>query len=172
MHQDMDNDILSIMQKFELVSRGLANRWGKPYLWQDIYSDMCYAFIKKSRNFANKPISYVIKACKNEAINTYLSGKSVCSKPRKGLKIVSIESISESLSTNTGFEKHIQLRILVERMFEILTDREKQVASLIMEGHTEKEIAASICLSQQRVNRIKKRIGEKFSEIKRKKVVI
>jgi DNA-binding CsgD family transcriptional regulator len=57
-------------------------------------------------------------------------------------------------------------------MFEILTDREKQVASLIMQGHTEKEIAEEISLSQQRVNRIKKRIGEKLSEIKRKKVVI
>jgi RNA polymerase sigma factor (sigma-70 family) len=172
LYQNMDKDILSIMQKFELVSRSLANRWGKPYMWQDIYSDMCCAFVKKNHKFTDKPISYVIKACKNEAINIYLSGKSVCSKPRNSVEMVSIECLSENLSTNIRFEKQVQLRILIERIFKILTEREKQVASLIMEGHTEKEIAELLSLSQQRINRIKKRIRKKFSETIHKKVVI
>ena len=169
----MNNDnILATIQRFEMISRNLAKKWGKPEAWEDIYSDMCCAFIKKGHRLANKPFGYIIKACKNEAINNYLSGKSVCSRPRDGLTIISIESICESLPTERRFETQVHIKILVEDLFNLLSRREKQVAMLIMYGYTEKETAEQLHVSQQRVNRIKQGIRNKAIRVMRKKVVI
>ena len=164
--------IFAIIQRFEIVSRSLAHKWGKPEAWEEIYSDMCCAFIQKNHKFTDKPLNYVIKACKNEAINNYLCGKSIDSKPRNGLKIVSIETLSERISSNGRFERQLYLKILVEKIFAVLTEREIQVARLIMKGHTEREIAKILRVSQQRINRIKKKIVQKARRMLQKRVVI
>jgi RNA polymerase sigma factor (sigma-70 family) len=163
---------LKILQRLERVSHTLARKWGSPEVWEDIYSDMCCAFIKKKCILSNKPLSYIIKTCKNYAINNYLSGKSICSKPRKGLKLISIDSISENIATHVRFEEHIHHRIIVERIFALLTPKQQEVASLIMYGNTEKEIAERLKVSQQRINQVKKEIRSKAVEVVRKKVVI
>jgi len=153
--------IFALIQRFEVVSRNLARKWGKPEAWEDIYSDMCCALIQKTHKFAEKSLSYIIKACKNDAINNYRRGKSIDSKPRKGLTIVSIETVSEHLPTNRRFERELRLKMLIERIFVILTERERQVARLIMNGHNEREMAKILQISQQRINRIKRKIVQK-----------
>ena len=163
---------LSIIQRFELISRNLAKKWGNSEAWEEIYSVMCCALVDKADSLVNKPMSYIVKSCKNAAINSYLSGKSICSRPRDGLTIVSIENLSESIPTNCRFEERIHMKIFVEDLFDFLSRREKQVASLIMYGYTEKEIAEQLHISQQRVNRIKKGIRKKVIRIKKRTVVI
>lgn len=167
-----DDYVLSILQRFEKISHCLARKWGRPDVWEDIYSDMCCSLIQKRRQLTNKPFAYVMKACKNDAINNYLSGSSICSKPRKNLKILSIENISHSISTHTRFEEHVHLRIAVERIFKVLTPRQKEVATLIMYGNTENDIARILKVSQQRINQIKKEIKNKALRVLRKTVVI
>ena len=159
------NHTITIIQKFEFISRKLAKKWGMSEAWEDIYSDMYCAFLKKRRQLANKPMNYIIKACTNEAINNYLSGKSVCSRPRTGIKIISIDSVAESIPTGGRFEKHVHTKIFVENLFNVLSTREKQVAQLLMYGYTETEIAKELLVSQQRVNRIKQNIRTKASRI-------
>jgi len=167
-----NNEVFTIIQKFEIVSRSLANKWGKPESWQDIYSDMCCALVTKNSRLKDKPEAYVIRACKNEAINNYLRGKSVCSKPREDVLILSMDCLSEGIPSPREFVKEIHLKILIEKIFRILTAREKQVASLIQDGYTEKEIAQEIRVSQQRVNRIKKKIRQKVIRLLHKQGVI
>lgn len=128
---------------------------------------MCYAYIRKKEKFIGKPQSYIIAACKNEAINNYWSGKSVCSKPRDNIEIVSIHNLSESIPAQSFFEREIRIKIFVEQLFDILTIREKQVAAMMFDGYTEREIAHNLSVSQQRVNRIKKRIKDKACRILR-----
>lgn len=141
-------------------------------MWEDIYSDMCCSLIKKRYKLSNKPLAYIVKACKNDAINIYRAGSSICSKPRKNLKILSIENISHNLSTPARFEEHVHLRMMVERILRSLTPKQKEVASLIMYGNTETEIAKKLNVSQQRINQIKKEIKNKALKVLRKKVVI
>lgn len=167
-----DDYILSILQRLEKISHCLARKWGKPDAWEDIYSDMCCSLINKRYRLSNKPFAYIIKTCINDVINNYLSGSSICSKPRKNLKILSIENISHNISTHSRFEEHVHLRMIVERIFELLTPKQKEVASLIMYGNTENEIAKTLKVSQQRVNQIKKDIKIKALKVLRKKVVI
>lgn len=168
----MNNEkILTIMQKFEVVSRNMARRWGRPDLWEEIYSDMCCAFVRKGRRFADKPLNYVTRACKNDAINNYLRGKSIDSKPRNDVKIVSLESVFEHIPITTRFEKELHLKLLIEKIFRVLTEREKQVASLIMDGYTEREMANLLSISQQRVNCIKRRIKQKARRLLQEPVV-
>lgn len=162
------NHKIAIIQKFEFISRKLAKKWGRSEAWDEIYSDMCCAFLKKERKLVNKPTNYIIKACTNEAINNYLSGKSICSRPRNGIKIISIESVSENIPTRKRFEKHVHAKIFVEHLFNILSRREKQVAQLLMHGYTETEIAKELLVSQQRVNRIKKSIRSKATKVIRR----
>jgi len=162
----------TIIQKLELISRNLARRWGKSDVWEDIYSDMYYAFLQKEHRLTDKPLSYIIKVCTNETINNYLSGKSICSKPRHGLTIISVERMSESIPAYERFEEHIHRKIFVEVLLTQLSKREKQVASLIMQGHTEKEISAKMQITQQRVNRIKQNIKKKAYMLKKRRGVI
>ena len=166
-----DDNKMKVIQKLEFISRQLARKWGKPDAWEEIYSDMYCAFLKKAHKLANKPTNYILKACKNEAINNYLSGKSICSKPRNGIKIISIESISERIPIRKRFEKQIHAKIFAERLFNILSRREKQVAHLLMHGCTETEIAKELLISQQRVNRIKKGIRNKATKVMKRRVV-
>ena len=161
-----------IIQQFEVISRSLARRWGKPEEWKDIYSDMCCAFLKKTQKLENKPLAYIVKACKNAAINNRFHGKSICSKPRENLEIVSLDSLCERIPTRKRFERNIHLKILVEHLFLLLTKREKQVAILIMEEYTEHEMGKLLCVSQQRINRIKKQIREKMKKLLQTSVVL
>lgn len=163
---------LEIIQRLEYVSRSLARKWGKPEEWQDIYSDMCCAFLKKFRKMEGKPLAYIIKACKNEAINNYFCGKSICSKPREGLVIVSIDGLCERIPSGKRFEQDLHMKILVEKLFLTLTKREKQVATLIMKDYTEQEMARILCVSQQRINRIKMQIRQKMKKLFHARVVI
>ena len=167
----MGNNNITIVHRFEFVSRRLAKKWGKSEAWEDIYSDMCSAYLKNGQKFANKPTSYIIKACTNEAINTYLSGKSICSKPRDGIKIVSMESVSERIPTHRRFEEQVHIKIFVEYLFNKLSGREKQVAQLLMDGYTETDIAKELHISQQRVNRIKQGIRNKATKVIKRKGV-
>ena len=159
----MDDDfILYVINRFKKISHSLANEWGRPDIWEDIYSDMCCALIKKRCRFLNKPFAYIVKACKNDAINSYLSGKSVCSKPRENVKIISIEKVSGNISSPIRFEEQVHLKLLVEKIFKLLTPRQREVASFIMNGYTEKEIAGRLKVSQQRISQVKKEIQRKL----------
>jgi len=153
------------MHKLEITAKSLAKKWGKPGAWEDIYSDMCYAYVRKRGKLIDKSETYVITACKNEAINNYLRGKSICSKPRNNVEIVSIHRLSERIAVKSVFEEEIQTKILIEQIYDTLTIREKQVAMFMFEGYTEREIAGKLLISQQRVNRIKKRIRNKAYRI-------
>lgn len=157
--------LIALMEKFERICRYLTHKWGMPEKCEELYSEMCYALVKKMDNFKNKPLSYIIKVCKNEAINNCFKGKSICSKPRKGLRIVSFEQLSEYISVERKFESDIHNKLLVEKIFRCLTQREKQVAELIMEGYTECEMAANFGISQPRVNCLKKKIRRKAKRI-------
>lgn len=156
-----NKEIFTILQKLEIVSRSLANKWGKPESWQDIYSDMCFALVAKSSRLQDKPEAYIIRACKNAAINHYLEGKSICSKPRHDLTILSINEMSERIPCHQEFTTDIHRKIIIEKIIAILTPRERQIVLLIQRGYTEREIAHRMGVSQQRVNRIKKRIIHK-----------
>lgn len=160
----------ALLRKLKITAISLAKKWGHSGAWEDIYSDMCYAYIRKKEKLADKPEAYVIVACKNEAINNYKRGKSVCSKPRSDVEIVSIHMLSEHVPAQSFFEKEIHIKILVEEIFDTLTLREKQVATLMFDGYTEREIAALLSISQQRINRIKKVIRSKACRILNKKV--
>lgn len=63
------------------------------------------------------------------------------------------------------FEVDVHNRILVEKIMELLTEREKQVAEGIMQGSSERQIAIDLGISRQRVNEIKKKIRQKAIKI-------
>ncbi len=63
------------------------------------------------------------------------------------------------------FEVDVHNRILVEKIMELLTEREKQVAEGIMQGSSERQIASDLGISRQRVNEIKKKIRQKAIKI-------
>lgn len=156
---------MTLIQKFEIVSRTVCRKWGMPEEWEELYIEMCCAYVKKCASFDGKPFCYIMKACKNEAINEYFKGKSICSKPRKGIKIISIEEEPDLLCTEIDFVKNIHDKILVEKILELLTEREKQIAEMIMDGYTEHEIAECLKISQPRVNYLKQRMRKKTKKL-------
>ena len=160
-----EKETTAVIEKFAVVARILSHRWGMPWEWEEIRSEMCCAFARKNGNLKDKSLAYIIEVCKNEAINNYFKGKSICSKPRKGLKIVSFDELPEYISTERKFEQDVYNKILVERIFGLLTEREIQIAELIMEGYIEQEMAENLGISRQRVNYIKKNIREKAKRI-------
>jgi RNA polymerase sigma factor (sigma-70 family) len=133
---------------------------------------MCYAFLRRTTKLENKPLTYIVKACKNAAINNRFCGKSICSKPRERIEIVSLDRLCERIPSKKRFERNIHLKILVENLFLVLTKREKQVAMLIMEEYTEHEMGKLLCISQQRINRIKRQIRQKMKKLIHTHVVI
>jgi len=160
-----EKEVILLIKKFKVVSHVLARKWGIPDEWQEIHSEMCCAFARKNGNFKNKPFSYIIKVCKNEAINNYFRGKSICSKPRNGIRIISYHELPEHIPDNGKFETRTHTKILVDKLLELLTIREKQIAEMIMEGYTEQEMAQHFAISQQRVNSLKRRIKEKAQRL-------
>jgi hypothetical protein len=119
--------ILTLIGKFRIVAQKITYKWGTPDEWREIYSEMCCTLAKKSYALRDKSTTYIIKACKNQALNNYFKGKSVCSKPRKGLVIVSYDALSEHITTGERFEKNIRRKILIEKIFKLLNEREKKL---------------------------------------------
>ena len=156
-----EQDIMTLIQKFETVSRAICTKWGMPEEWEEFYIEMCCALVRKNACFDGKPNRYIIKACKNEAINELFKGKSICSKPRKNVKIVSIQYVPDLRCTQVDFVKRVHDKLLVEKILNLLTDREKQIAGLIMDGYSEREIAEYLKISQPRVNYLKHKIRRK-----------
>lgn len=160
-------DIMTLMQKFETVSRAFCRKQGIPGEWQEFYLEMCHAFARKNADLDGKPFCYIIKACKNEAINEYYKGKSICSKPRKNTRVVSIEAVPDLVCAEVDFVKHIHDKILVEKILDRLSEREKEIARLIMDGYSEREIAEHLKISQSRVNYLKHRMQRKTKKFAR-----
>lgn len=153
------------MKIFETVARKLTSRWGIPEEWEEIYGEICCAFARKNHNLKNKKTAYIVKVCKNQAINNYFKGKSVCSKPRKGLVIVSYDTLSEHIAKDERFEKNVHRKILIEKIFKLLNEREKQIAEMIMEDRSQQEIAENLGVSRQRINYMIQRIRHKTQKM-------
>ena len=159
-------EVLELIQKFEAVSRVLTNKWGVPNEWQELYGEMCCAFARENGNLMDKSFAYIIRVCKNKAQNSYFKGKSICSKPRRGLKVVSLEQLSETIPAEEQFEDGIHKKILVEKIMGSLTERERQVAEQIMEGETVAEMAMNLGISRQRINHLMRHLQEKVKRLK------
>ncbi len=160
-----EKKIVALIAKFEAVARNLTYKWSLPGEWEEIYSEMCCTFAKKNSNLEDKPLTYIVKVCKNEAINNYFKGKSICAKPRRGVKMISFEELSERIAVGKRFEEDVHNRLLVEKILALLTERQKQVAEGIMQGSTEQQIAGNLGISRQRVNDIKKSIRQKAKKV-------
>ncbi|MBE0433356.1 sigma-70 family RNA polymerase sigma factor [candidate division WOR-3 bacterium] len=158
-------DMMALMQKFEAVSRLVCKKFGMPGEWEEFYIEMCCAFVRKSASWDGKPPCYIVKACKNEAINEYFKGKSVCSKPRKNATVISIEEMPDLSCGEVDFVKHVHDKILVEKIIKILTARERQIAEMLMDGYSEHEIAECLKISQSRVNYLKQRMKKKTKKL-------
>ncbi len=159
----MNHECLSaILNGFAVVSQRLAHQLKTPSVKDDFYGEMCFAYVRRNGSLTDKSLAYTIKVCKNEALNSFFKGKSICSKPRKGLNLISYESLAETIPTKTNLEKHVFDRVLVDRVLSVLTGRERQVAELVMQGYTLTEIARELSISNARVSRIKRQIRMKY----------
>lgn len=156
-----EQDTLALIHKFEAVARLYCKQRGMAGEWEEFYIEMCCAFIRKNAALEGRPACYIVKACRNEAINEFHKGTSICSKPRKSTQIVSIEAVPDLLYAEVDFVKNIHDKILVEKILARLTERERQIAQLFMEGYSEREISESLRISQPRVNKLKHRIRRK-----------
>ena len=162
----MNQDCLTaVLNGFATVSLRLAHKLHVPSAQDDLYSEMCYAYVRKNGSLLGKSLAYTIRVCKNEALNNLFRGKSICSKQRNGTRIISLDSLSEQIPFPSCFEQDIHTRLVIEKILEVLTGRERQVAELIMEGDSETEIASDLGMSHQRVNYLKKRIRRKAMRI-------
>ena len=69
---------------------------------------------------------------------------------------------SEMIADSSRFEEEVIADIQMERMLSTLSDREKKIVSLSMDGKTQKEIAEILGLSQSYISRIIKSICKKW----------
>lgn len=69
---------------------------------------------------------------------------------------------SEMIADNSRFEEEVIADIQMERMLSTLSDREKKIISLSMDGKTQMEIAEVCDISQSQVSRIIKSIYKKW----------
>ena len=69
---------------------------------------------------------------------------------------------SEMIADSSRFEEEVIADIQMERMLSTLSDREKKIISLSMDGKTQMEIAETCGISQPQVSRIIKSIYKKW----------
>lgn len=69
---------------------------------------------------------------------------------------------SEMVADSSRFEEEVIADIQMERMLSTLSDREKKIVSLSMDGKTQREIAEACGISQPHVSRIIKSIYKKW----------
>ncbi|MDD5291988.1 MAG: sigma-70 family RNA polymerase sigma factor [Candidatus Omnitrophica bacterium] len=135
---------------------------------EDLYQEMClYLWQEYSEGL---PIgineSYVIKGCEFHILN-YL---------RKGKRRYRVVSIDEPVSAEgealkdiipdprSAFLSDLDSRLTIEDIkSKKLTERERKVLSLLIEGHTVRDIAAQMGISHVMVVKHKKSIFKKFS---------
>lgn len=69
---------------------------------------------------------------------------------------------SEMIADSSRFEEEVIADIQMERMLSTLSDREKKIVSLSVDGKTQREIAEILGLSQSYISRIMKSIYKKW----------
>lgn len=155
----------TLMNIFSAISVPLAYRLGVPERHDELFSEMCYCLALQYDELRHKPFPYIIKICKNKAINRLFKGKSICSKPRKGVKVISLETCNNISSPKHDIARSAYRKKMVNKLLRKLSKREREVAEFLMEDYTEKEIAQKLGVTQQRVNFIKKKIRRKARNI-------
>lgn len=134
---------------------------------EDLYGEMVLAFFRFLKKIEHKELSYVIKTCKNCVLKKLYEGTSVDSKPRPGVSFVDWEKIYDNLVDLRNPREIAINRVIIDRIKEILTDREKEVFALWKEGYTQEEIGKILHISQPRVSNIVKEIKAKAQQFKR-----
>lgn len=71
-------------------------------------------------------------------------------------------NFSEMIADNRRFEDEVIADIQMKQIFSTLSDREKKIISLSMDGKTQTEIAQTCGMSQSNVSRIAKSIHKKW----------
>lgn len=126
-------------------------------LLQEIYT---YLWIEwSSGNLKEKNESYILKGC-------YFHLKNFLRK-NKSLKFISLEEMMENNSSfdipNNNQNSYL---IELEKIYNILNEREKKVINFIMDGYTIREIGKNLGISHVMVLKIIKKIRSKIIDLK------
>lgn len=71
-------------------------------------------------------------------------------------------NFSEVIADSKGFEEEVVEDMQIKQIFSTLSDREKKIVSLSMDGKTQRELAEACDISQPQVSRIIKSIYKKW----------
>lgn len=162
-----------MVKKFSPQIRQLAARiptFSQSIDKEDLYQEMLFHLYKRWENgdFEGKDDAYIIGSC-------YFHLKNYVRKFREKAKIVSLnEAIGENGVTleelipdqKSLISERQDDAIFIQQMKEKeLTRREKEVAELLLQNYTLREIGARLGISHVMVLKIKKNIGKKFKKM-------
>lgn len=165
-------DFLELVKRFSSRIKHLSSRTFIPSQsidQEDLYQEMIYHLWERWRKgeFEGKNDAYIMGSC-------YFHLKNYLRRFKEKGKIVSLNaplgeegiSLEELIPDKTSlFEEKIDDVIFIEQMKDKeLTRREKEVADLLSQSYTLREIGEKLGISHVRVFKIKKGISKKFKD--------
>ncbi|MCD6232082.1 sigma-70 family RNA polymerase sigma factor [Candidatus Aerophobetes bacterium] len=157
------NKVKKIEPKIQEITHRVTN--DKEVRKELLQEAWIYLWEKKER-FNDKPISYLLRSCYYKFIDYFKQGKSIDSKPRETVSVISLNY--KSCERDIAFEFNISSQIyepisiliakdLKERIKKLLDAKLKETYDLLLKGYTIREIAKKFNLTHEAVRlRVKK----------------
>lgn len=161
-----------LVKKFSSQIKHLADKSFIPFKIidkEDLYQEMLYHLWERWRKgeLIDKTDAYIIGSC-------YFHLKNYLRRFKEKTKLISLNeplgkegtSLEELIPGQTSlFEKKVDDVLFIHQMkIKELSRREKEVAELLEQGYTLREIGKKLSISHVRVLKIKKNIGKKFKK--------
>ncbi len=166
-------EFAKLLERLDEKLKGIADRITSNKTDQDdLMQEMRIYLWEKREEFKGKTESYILRACYFQAAHCYNRGKSIDSKPRKNVVILSLEDMKtfnyngRACSALNGYSVLEEARdiLIAEQIKESirgqLNPKLRRTFDLLMEGYSLHEIAQSLNLTYEAVRLRVKKIRE------------
>lgn len=157
------NKVKKIEPKIQEITHRITNDKG---VQKELLQEAWIYLWENKEKFNDKPISYLSRSCYYKFIDYFKQGKSIDSKPRETVSVISLNY--KSCERDITFEFNIPSQIyepisiliakdLEERIKKLLDAKLKETYDLLLKGYTIREIAKKFNLTHEAVRlRVKK----------------
>ena len=138
----------ALIDELSPVFRAIAQKLtSNTDLQADLVSEMYCHLCQEWQDNPNQTPGYYIHVCRCRAIDSLRGGKSIDSKTRDGVEIVSLSAYPldgslqpTQIASGIDFETEVIYEDLLAHLKEELTDKQARIVDFWLQGYTEREI--------------------------------
>lgn len=164
MNSTEDQKILDLIIDFRKLARKMSPHHEH---WDDLVSEMLLYYWKHRQVFTGMTRSFLLKKCWGHARNTLHIGKSIDSKRRDGVFMVSMKDLSEKAipiqNETTLLDQAMDQEAFIKIASLKLTPLQRKTLQLLLEGYSPSEIACSRKVARSAISKSIRVIQKRLS---------